>query len=192
MKPVVTGSFVLHGRAGEVTVSYGVNDDPAHWGYPVLGLPYPDDVARGFPVVEARVEYQGTGYHAFMGWIQVVRYTEGANPLVVIIDRPPSVLDVDVPFLAMGPCPTLFDAPSTIWGDTHWRADSFLVGSPDAVMTKTAMPLFSFRWGYDRDASGVVTLRPCVPQPLSAWYEVRPLIAEQHPTWSLLDAPGDG
>jgi hypothetical protein len=191
MTPTVTGTFALHGRVGEVTVGYGVNDDPAHWGYPVLGLPYPDDVARGFPVVEARVEYEGGGYRAFMGWIQVVRYTAGDSPLVVIIDRPPAVLDVDVPFLTMGPCPTLFDAPSTIWADTHWRADSFLVASPDAVMSKTVLPLFGFRWGYDRDASGVVTPRSCVQQPLSVWNEVRPLIAEAHPAWSLLDAAGD-
>jgi hypothetical protein len=186
-----SGAFELHGRVGEVTVRYGVNDDPAYWGYPVLGLPYDDNVACGFPVVEARVQYEGAGYHAFMGWIQVVRLTYGDSPLVVIIDRPPSLLDVDVPFLTMGPCPTLFDAPSTVWPNAHWRADSFLVASPDAVMTKTVMPLFSFCWGYDSDEHGVVTPRLCERQALSTWHDVRSLISEQHPAWRLLDAPDD-
>jgi hypothetical protein len=182
-----SGSFELHGRPGEVSVAYGINTDPEGWGYGVLGLPYESHVANGFPVVEASVRYEGLGYLAFMGWIQIVRYTYGDDPLVVIVDRPPSLLDADMPFAAAGPCPSLFDAPSTTRTNAHWLADDFLVASPDAVMTKTLRPIYSFRWGYDSDANGTVTARPCESQPLGAWAELRPLIAERHPAWHLLD-----
>lgn len=67
-------SFQLRGREGRVTVEYGVNDDPSRWGYHLLGLNFDAEVARGFPVIEARVAFGGEGYAGFLGWIQVVRY----------------------------------------------------------------------------------------------------------------------
>ena len=99
------GAFELHGRPGTVSVTYGINTDPEQWGYDVLSLPYETGVARGFPVLEASVSYTGHGYLAFMGWIQIVRYTYEDDPLVVLVDRPPALLDVDTPFLAAGPSP---------------------------------------------------------------------------------------
>jgi hypothetical protein len=182
-----SGPFELHGRRGTVTVTYGENVDPRHWGYEVLGLPYDLSAARGFPVLEASVRYSGQGYRAFMGWIQIVRYTYDDDPAVVLIDRPPALLDVDTPFLASGPNPTLFDAPSTTRREAHWRADDFLVASPDAVMTKTLRPIYSLCWGYDRVPSGRVTLRPCQRQSVDAWIGLRPYIEDRHPRWRLLD-----
>jgi hypothetical protein len=150
-------------------------------------LPYRSDVARGFPVIEAHVDFAGWGYPAWMGWIQVVQYTYGDDLLEVIVDRPPAVLDTDVPFLASGPCPSLFDAPSTTRVDARWRADDFLVASPDAVMTKAIKPVYSFSWGYESDADGHVTPTPPQRQEFSAWGNVQHLIASRHPAWRLID-----
>jgi hypothetical protein len=57
-----------------VRIRHGANDDPARWGYDRLGLAFDSAAAKGFPVVEARVEYPAEGYAGFLGWIQVVKY----------------------------------------------------------------------------------------------------------------------
>ncbi len=53
-----------------VQIRYGRNDDPKRWGYDLLALDFDIDAARGFPVIEARVEYPAEGYAAVMSWIQ--------------------------------------------------------------------------------------------------------------------------
>ena len=49
-------------------VAYGINADPKRWGYHLLGLDFDIEVALGFPVIEARVEYPGEGYAGYLGW----------------------------------------------------------------------------------------------------------------------------
>ena len=53
-------AFRLSGRGGAVRVVYGINSDPAHGGYELLGLDFPSAVATGFPVLRADVTYEGT------------------------------------------------------------------------------------------------------------------------------------
>jgi hypothetical protein len=57
-----TISFDLRGHRGRVSIRYGVNEDPAKLGFPLLGLGFEPDAPRGFPVVEAHVEFGGEGY----------------------------------------------------------------------------------------------------------------------------------
>ena len=185
-----SGPFVAHGLPGMVRVRYGVNRDPAAWGYGALGLPYGIEVAEGFPVVEASVAYEGAGYLAYMGWIQVLRYRFGDGEVRAEIDRPPAYADIDSPLCASGPCPSFFDAPSTTRTGVWWRADAFLVVSPDAVMSKTLMPVYGFGWGYDVDGRGAVSVAPCRRLDLAAWAGARSLVTGCHPTWRLLDPSG--
>src|SRR5215208_7938436 len=107
--------FELAARAGEVVLSYGENDDPAHWGYDLLGLDFPWEVARGFPVFRADVEYAGDGYAAVFGWVQVVWMSVAGEPDTRgIVDVAPQLIGSGFPYVSFGVEPTMFDAPSTV------------------------------------------------------------------------------
>lgn len=154
--------FRLRGIDGRVTVRYGVNDDPVRWGYPVLQLPWArPELVRGFPVIQATVAHPAEGYAADMGWLQVVRYEirdpggKSAQPCSV----PPQLADLEMPYAAFGVRPTFFDAPSIDAKDVTWDADTFLVYSPDAVMTRVLRPICMFTWGF-RVSRGDVLVRP--------------------------------
>jgi hypothetical protein len=167
--------FRLRGIAGRVRIMYGTNDDPTRWGYHVLGLNYDIEVARGFPVVEATVEYEAEGYAAILGWVQAVRYSLGDKTEItrVVPDVAPQLAEARMPYLAFGIRPVMFDAPS-IEGvaDAEWRAWSFLTYSPDALMTPNIEPLCGFTWGYDlRDA--VPESKPLEVVGRGEWLDVR-------------------
>src|SRR3954451_12308178 len=138
-------------RNGRVLVTCEPNDEPERWGYPLLGLGAPDDLARGFPVVRAVVKTEAEGYDAILAWVQVVAITRRASGTVQrLVDVAPQLQGLALPYLVFGPRPALFDAPSTdAHEDTGWTAHSFLVGSPDAVMTRRVVPLCGFSWGYE-------------------------------------------
>jgi hypothetical protein len=65
----LTIDFVAHDLPGSVTVQCQANTDPQRLGFGLLGLPFPPERARGFPVIEATVAYAGQGYHAWMAWL---------------------------------------------------------------------------------------------------------------------------
>jgi hypothetical protein len=166
-------------------VHYGVNEDPKRWGYHLLGLAFDIDVARGFPVIEAHVDYPAGGYAAVLSWIQVARYWVAAEEdPTVVIDVPPQMRETGVPYLSFGIRPTLFDAPAfATEDDVTWRASSFLTHTPDALMTPVVEPICGFRWGYD--------LRKGVPQPINLdeavrtdWLDARDELTRHFPAWS--------
>ena len=189
--------FSLHGRNGRVAVDFGPNDDPGRWGFGLLGLPWPTELAIGLPVLEARVSYPGEGYVAAMGWIQVVRIhvDEQSSRLVTggekapagdheWVDGPPSLRGLGVPFVSFGPRPTLFDAPASTESDVRFVADSFLTASPDAVVSRRSRPCLGLRWGYATQAgSASELLAPSALGP-SDWRGSLPVLAEHFPDWS--------
>jgi hypothetical protein len=174
---------------GQVHVSYGLNRDPALLGFDLLGLRSPSSKALGFPVIQATVEYDGHGYHRQMGWVQVVRWSHHDRPVEVLVDRAPQMEDGRHPYTAWGPCPTLFDAPSTTQRPVTWRADAFLTVTPDLLMTKVVRPVCSLYWGYDATSGGAVRPRPVLEQHLDAWQEAVPILQEDCPGWRFLSAP---
>ncbi|QIN84763.1 hypothetical protein GBA63_20530 [Rubrobacter tropicus] len=178
--------FALRGLDGLVTVERVVNDDPRRWGYDVLGR-FPADQAEGFPVVRASVGYPAEGYRSAMGWIQLVYHGEDPENPEVLVDLPPQHADAGTPYAFWGFCPSFFDAPSTRQADIHWVADAFLATSPDALMTRTVMPVCGFRWGY------ATTRKPPVLSPLErvgaeAWDRARAALIERCPGWEFLEA----
>jgi len=126
----------LRDAEGSVVVSFQANEDPERWGYGVLGLTWPTDLARGLPVLTARTECSIEGYAAVMGWLQVVRIDvlESSQALVdgvesapaghhEWVDGPPQLHGLGVPFTSFGECPTLFDAPASTESETTFLAD---------------------------------------------------------------------
>jgi hypothetical protein len=143
-----TFAFEARELAGRVRVAYSANSDPRRWGYHLLGLDFNIDVARGFPVIEARVEYPAEGYAAYFGWIQIVRYWIGGNDEpTVIMDVAPQLREARMPYFSFGIQPVLFDAPCSSGENVTWRAWSFLTFTPDCVMTSVVEPACGFRWG---------------------------------------------
>lgn len=173
--------FHLLEKRGTVTVEYGVNDDPSRWGYALLGEPA--DVAKGFPYCRASVVFEGEGYTAVMGWIQIVEYRGSQKD--VVVDTTPQLAEVDVPFAYWGFCPTFFDAPSTTSKGLIWTADAFLVRSPDAVMSRVIQPICGFHWGYTTQ-SELPTLLPLTELPLAAWTRACAVLQVHYPNWVFL------
>lgn len=141
--------FRLRGKQGMVTVEYGVNEDPVRWGYDLLQLDVPLDSVTGFPYCSASIAFEGEGYAAVMGWIQLVQFSGTEQD--VIVDVAPALGDTGFPYLTWGLAPTFFDAPCTV-ASKHtgliWTATTFLVASPDALMTRVVQPVCGYQWGY--------------------------------------------
>jgi hypothetical protein len=171
---------------GWVRISYSINEDPKRWGYDLLGLDFDFTAARGFPVIQATVEYPAEGYAAFLGWIQVVRYWIGneKNPTVVV-DVAPQMRDSRMPYLSFGLRPVLFDAPAFVEENVIWRAWSFLTSTPDCVMTPVIEPACGFRWGYDL-RGGVPNASELLPAALRDWLDVREVLRSRFPDWQFL------
>jgi hypothetical protein len=180
-------AFRLRGADGQVTVRYGVNEDPIRWGYGMLELAWAHpELVRGFPVIEAMVEHPAEGYAADMGWLQVVRYESrdpGEEERATIFDVPPQLADIEIPYAAFGVRPTFFDAPSTDAKDVDFDADTFLVYTPDAVMTRLLRPICAFTWGY-RVREGKVLLHPLRAADVSDWERNLPGLRERFPRWT--------
>ena len=77
--------FRLRGQEGSVTVEFQQNDDPERWGYGVLELPWPSGLARGLPVIAARVSTPLEGYAAGIRWGYATR---GDDPPELIEPSP--------------------------------------------------------------------------------------------------------
>lgn len=177
--------FRLRGLEAQVEVRFGINDDPERWGYHLLGVDFDIDLARGFPVVEARVSYPGEGYAAYLAWIQVVRYwvSGRSDPTVVAADVAPQMKEFGVPYLSWGREPTLFDAPAFDEKEVVWRAWSFLTHTPDLVMTPAVEPVCGFAWGYDvRDGKPEAT--PVTPAGHDQWLDIRAELRPRYPGWT--------
>ncbi len=137
-------------------VSYGENDDPPRWGYDLLGLDFAWEVSRGFPVLRADVTYEGDGYAAVLGWVQVVSMSvAGEAAPRVMVDVAPQLIGSGFPYVSFGVEPTMFDAPSTTDRDVGWVARTFLTASPDRLMTRVVAPIVGFRWGYTMNGRDV-------------------------------------
>ena len=117
---------------------------------------------------------------------------------VALIDRPPSLLDRDLPFLSFGYAPTVFDAPAfNSLPEVGWHARLFLCTPPMLSRKETIRPLFGVAWGYRIDAEG----RRPTPYPLASathadWSETRRALTAGHPEWKFASAypaaPGRG
>jgi hypothetical protein len=152
--------FRLRGSDGHVLVEYGANENPDRWGYAILALGFSRELVTGFPVIQALVEHPAEGYAAEMGWLQVVRFEvrdPGEEQRATVFDVPPQLADMEMPYAAFGVRPTFFDAPSTDAKDVRWEADTFLVYTPDAVLTRVLRPVCGFTWGFQvHDGSALV------------------------------------
>jgi hypothetical protein len=170
-------SFSMDGATGRIAVEVGLNDDPEAIGSP--------PAARGFPCCRATVSHPARGYAAAMGWIQLVRSTDGASRGAAFEMDPFEPLGpVGHPFAFFGFLPTLFDAP---WRDPvvdmDWLAHTFLCRLTDSYEGRGIAPLAGFAWGFSIRTGEIAPITP-EGLPLEAWDSHRSLLASEHPDWS--------
>ena len=187
---ITTIPFRLRGADGTVSVQYGVNEDPVRWGYAVLELEwFQPELVRGFPVMQATVDHPAEGYAADMGWLQVVRYEvrdPGEEEHVTVFDVPPQLAETDTPYAAFGVHPTFFDAPAIGSKDATWDADTFLVYTPDAVLSRVIRQVCGFSWGF-RVQDGVALLTPLNVAEPSDWERNLSDLRKRFSTWTFED-----
>src|SRR5207302_2556838 len=170
--------------SGFVHVTVEPNLDPARWGFSTLLPPEQFEMAVGFPICRATVNYSGEGYFSLFGWVQLVcSGPPGSSeweldPLVLL-----SALDL--PFAFFGLAPTLFDAPvrRDRTAVLHWTAHSFLCAVPGPVGEHIVTPVAAFRWGFQlRD--GDISIEGPSALAVSAWNEHRPMLTRAYPSWT--------
>ncbi len=178
----MTLDFVLRDLAGNVDVTLVRNDDPAALGCRAS--------ARGFPVCAAAVTYEGLGYAAMLGWIQLVRSTDNRSGGREFEIDPYEPLGVTPhPFCWFGLAPTLFDAPSRgTRADLEWLAHSFLCFIGGA---REARAILGFSWGFTV-SEDEITPTGIAPVPADQWNEHRALLRRGHPAWRFAPAIGIG
>jgi hypothetical protein len=183
MHEVLTLAFGLGGFHGRVRVLAAVNEDPARWGYELLGVDQAIvKAARGHPVVQATVEFPAEGYAAEFGWVQVVSHTTANKSTRVICDVPPQMADSGMPFMSFGTRPTFFDAPADTVLSSRFRATAFLTYSPDVLMTKVVAPICGFRWGFDKVAGEPRSI-PTERAEAAHWERMANQLRSLYPTW---------
>jgi hypothetical protein len=183
--------FRLRGEVGAVLARVAPNTDPLAIGCGLLDSAVPGTAASGYPVCRAEVQFRPRGYSAAMGWIQLVRSTDGQLPERYELDPLSLFRHADTPYAFFGIRPELFDAPFRgRRASMMWRARSFLCASPDAVMSRIALPLCAFAWGFSIEEDGST---PSItgPEALSKWAEHVRLLETAHPAWRFRKEPSD-
>jgi hypothetical protein len=170
--------FAHDGFSGKVTVGVTSNTDP-----PTLGA---REEARGYAVCTATIAYSGGGYHALMGWIQLVRSSDNKyagerfemDPARFFEDSP-------APYAFYGFAPTLFDAPSRDErGPMTWLAHSFLAVTPrDVGQRKLVVPLVGFAWGFDIDHDREISIVDPIRLTAADWLHHVPYLTDGYRTW---------
>ena len=146
-----------------------------------LGCP---PFAKGFPVCTATVTYAGEGYNATLGWVQLVRSTDGGTGGERFELDPFELLGRSShPFCFFGFAPTLFDAPSRpLREDMDWKAESFLCFIAANAEGSEVRAILGFGWGFSI-RGGTISLDP--PSELAApeWDKHVTLLRREHRTW---------
>ncbi len=180
--------FTLRGFDGRVLVRYEENTDPQGWGFGLLNLPFDLELVRGFPVCEVEIEYEGPGYYATMGRIQLVTVNETlSGETWTAIDQMPNQHGLELPFTEFGQKPTMFDAPgpNPPRSDETWLAETFLAICPDVGRTRTVETITGFSWGY-RLEQMQPTLLPVEACSSECWNQHLPYLKETFPSWTFL------
>ncbi len=60
---------------------------------------------------------------------------------------------------------------------------SYLATTPDAALTRAAVPLLAFSWGF-RIEAGSVTLEPPAHLDIARWTEHLAVLEDAHPGWN--------
>jgi hypothetical protein len=175
--------FRAHGIEGRILVDLATNDDPVETGHNLVAAGYEEESFKGFPVVTAHVDYDGTGYRRLFGWIQLITHVfadTGREPYTEV-DWHPTMMEGAVPLFPFGYLPMFFDAPANPGHpDMRWLAETFLAYSSGE---NEIVALVGFGWGYDLRA-GRPTRLPLTPAGPDRWNAHLPHLSKVASTWN--------
>ena len=180
--------FEIGARKGRVKVFYSANKGVRDSGFTAIGHEFTDEMVRGFPVMRATVSFNGRGYEAMLGWVQIVSHVHREVEKDFVIDLAPSMERNDFPYCEVGYKPTMFDAPcNRPRTNMIWRAYTFLlpfIPRPEKREVRRFYPLAGFTWGYVLSERGktVKLLDPAETRP-SDWRRVFPKCLRKFPRW---------
>jgi hypothetical protein len=197
-EPAHRDTFTVGGVTGAIAAWFGLVPEVREAGYgAVWGEEFerqdPAVLSRlaGFPAILVRVEPAGLGYRNWLGWVQLVRESalDGAESKVEV-DPIWYLEDKDIPFAAMGYCPTFFDSPSrTERAPIRWEADLYLctvptVTDPELKSDIVIHPLCGVRWGF-HISDGGANPEPSNPRrsPSEAWPAHSAILSTRFPSW---------
>jgi hypothetical protein len=163
---------------GHVEVEVIANADPAAYGCRPQSL--------DLPTCTARVTYEGLGYHAMLGWVQLVRSTDNESAGAAFEIDPFGLFeDADSPYCFYGHTPTLFDGPARSHrDDLTWLAHSFLAATPllgDG--RRSVVPLVGFSWGFAFEGGAVRIVEPEALRS-EVWRSHVPYLTATYPSWA--------
>ena len=169
--------FALLSTEGYVQVTVEPNTNPETLGC----APF----AKDFPVCTGTLTYAGKGYNAALGWVQLVRSTDGANTGDGFEMDPFEPLGpTPHPFCFFGFAPVLFDAPARCSReDMDWRAETFLCFVPREVDGREARAILGFSWGFTIREKAISLTSPTRLGP-EEWNKHRVLLHQEHPGWA--------
>ena len=155
--------FRWKGYSGMVSINYSTNTDPDGIGYDHMGTGFSPYSAIGFPKLTCRIDYEGKGYHSYMGWMQTVRFNPGAscdhmavNPEPMFVYHIPMMLDADTPFCVYGIDPALFEAPASNLEGIQWIANTYLSASKNLIVSREVCMILGIQWGYSISSGTIV------------------------------------
>ncbi len=186
-RPTRITRFDRAGRSGKVRAFYGTTARPGDSGFLWLkGWGRARTAGVGFPTIKCTVECDQPGYASNLGWIQwVTQDYHGVRKSVRLVDRAPSMLDLDLPFVSVGYAPSFFDAPAyNSLPRIDWTAWLFLGTLPMMERREPIAPLCGFVWGYRIERRGGAVF----PLPLRSatardWRTIRKELVLRHPSW---------
>jgi hypothetical protein len=150
-----TIDFRWKGYSGMVHVNYSTNTDPDGIGYDHMETGFSPYSAIGFPKLTCTIDYEGKGYHSYMGWIQTVRFNPGTSyhypaisPEPMFVYHIPMMLDADTPFCVYGVDPALFEAPASNLDGIQWIANTYLSASKNLIVSREICIILGIQWGY--------------------------------------------
>ena len=195
--------FELNRKPGVLKVCYDVNRGPTDSGFDLFaGGGFDVTMCLGYPNMRAFVtSYEGKGYYTACAWIQIVTRREfvsleAAEPVAIVpsVDTHPTLVELGVPFFALGYPAEIFDAPcSNLNGlaRLEWIADTFLVTMPHRANDHHIAYIVGFRWGYvEYDLAGKrqAESSPLVVTDVLAWRQHLPLLRDQFGKWQYQEA----
>jgi len=173
----VSLDFWLRDASGSVDVAVEPNTNPEALGCPPF--------ARDFPVCTATVTYDGEGYKAALGWVQLVRSTDGANAGKEFEMDPFEPLGPSThPFCFFGFAPVLFDAPARgSREDMDWSAETFLCFVAMEADRRETRAILGFSWGFSIREKAISLTPPTRLAPVE-WDKHHALLRREHPAWA--------
>ena len=182
--------FRHHGHMGSVRVKVSRNHGVLSSGFTAIDKRFTDSMVKGFPVMKAEVNFEGSGYEALFGWLQVISHDYGRGEEEFSVDIADQFREFMNPFCYYGYKPAMYDAPRhAAPGLRKWKSYTFLcpLSLSNREEYRKITPLAGFTWGYTMFQGKPESIMEPMPASRDDWNLVRRNVASYYPQWLFMD-----